>query len=208
MTFFTPGKAAEYLGVSSAKLRSLRKRGIIQGYKTDGGQFRYSKSSLETYISGIIKDEKKKGYIYARVSSSHQKEDLERQVRYLKELYPDYIVIKDIASGLNFHRKGLRSLLERSMYGDVGEVVVSFKDRLCRFGFELIEWFINANGGRIKVENTRNSSTEQELTEDLISIITVFSARIHGSRSYKRKREIQNEEDTDITKQKAKKLVN
>ena len=205
--YLPPSKASDYLGISKSKLRSIRIRGIIECYKTDGGQWRYSQTSLDTYKSGIIKDEKKKNFIYARVSSSHQKEDLQRQIDYLRQLYPRHTIIKDIGSGLNFKRRGLRTLLERSMQGIVGEVVISYKDRLCRFGYDLIEWFITSNGGKITCECSKNSSTEQELTEDLVAVISVFSARIHGSRSYKRKRQIQNEENKDKTKQKTTKMA-
>lgn len=200
--YVSPRDAQKYLGVSRSKLQCLRSAGLIEYYTTDGGQHRYNTLSLDHYKDGIVREEKKTNYIYARVSSIHQKGDLERQVNFLCELYPKHKVIRDIGSGLNFKRRGFRSLLEQIRKGSVGEVVVAYKDRLCRFGYELVEWLINVNGGRIIVQNKEGhaKTAESELTEDLVAIISVFSARIHGSRSYNRKRKtIQNEKDKDQT---------
>lgn len=207
--YISPKQAQTYLGISRSKLQHIRERGLIESYTTDGGQYRYSVKSLDFYKDGIVSEESKTNYIYARVSSSHQKSDLERQVQFLSQLYPNHTVIRDIGSGLNFKRRGFRSLLERTRAMVVGEVVVAYKDRLCRFGYELVEWFINVNGGRIVVQHQEDhvKSIESELTEDLVAIISVFSARIHGSRSYSRKRKkIQDAKDQDQTDEEAEKM--
>jgi predicted site-specific integrase-resolvase len=132
--------------------------------------------------------------LYARVSSEKQRPDLERQVEDLRRaIQPHqqlYEVIEDVGSGLNWHRQGLQTLLERIHKGQVGEVVVFHKDRLCRFGFELVEWIFTKAGVKLVVLGQDLASRpdddareQQELAEDLLSIVTVFVAKHNGRRS-------------------------
>ena len=124
--------------------------------------------------------------VYARVSSRKQQDDLERQVAYLKAKEPHAEVISDIASGLNFKRKGLKAVLERSLQGDKLTVVVAHRDRLARFGFDLIEWLIQRNGGQVVVlSKSAHTSPTDELLQDLLAILSVFAARMHGLRKYR-----------------------
>lgn len=123
---------------------------------------------------------------YCRVSSYKQKDDLERQVSFMRGKYPDSEIIKDIGSGLNFKRLGLKAILERAMRGDRLHVVVAHRDRLARFGSELIRFVIESNGGKLVVLSEDSLSPEQELTKDLLNIIHVFSCRMHGLRNYKK----------------------
>ena len=122
---------------------------------------------------------------YCRVSSYKQKDDLDRQIKFMQAKYPNAEIVKDIGSGLNYKRKGLKSILGRAMRGDKLEIVVTHKDRLARFGFELIEWIIQQSGGKVMVLKQTNLSPKQELTNDLLSILHAFSCRIHGLRNYK-----------------------
>jgi predicted site-specific integrase-resolvase len=124
---------------------------------------------------------------YARVSTQKQKSDLDRQAEYLAIQYPNAEIIKDIGSGINYKRKGLNSILERAMQGECITLVISYRDRLARFGFELIESIITRSKGKIVVLNQLDTSPESELTGDLMAIITVFAARLHGLRNYKNK---------------------
>ena len=111
---------------------------------------------------------------------------MERQIAYLKAKEPQGEVITDIASGLNFKRKGLRTLLERSLEGDKLTIVVAHRDRLARFGFELIEWLIQRNGGQVVVlSKSHLASPADELTQDILAILAVFAARMHGLRKYR-----------------------
>jgi predicted site-specific integrase-resolvase len=98
--------------------------------------------------------------------------------------YPDYTVLKDVGSGLNYRRKQLLFLLDECLQGRVGKVVVAYRDRLCRFGFELLEWFFAKNNVELVVLNQQSLSPQQELVSDLLSIVTVFSCRLHGLRKY------------------------
>jgi predicted site-specific integrase-resolvase len=102
----------------------------------------------------------------------------------MQEKYPEHEILWDIGSGINFKRKQLLWLLEQSTLGNVKEVVVAHRDRLCRFGFELIEWFFHKHNVKLVVLDDSKSSPQQELVTDLLSIITVFSRRIHGLRKY------------------------
>lgn len=125
--------------------------------------------------------------LYARVDRLHQKADLDRQIAKLLELYPSAELITDIASGLNFKRKGLQSILEAVRTGNVSSIIIAHKDRLARFGFELIEWLCQLDGTKIVVLNQDNLSPEREMVEDILAIVHVFSCRLYGLRKYKTK---------------------
>jgi len=103
----------------------------------------------------------------------------------MQSKYPEAEIIKDISSGLNYKRKGLKAILGRAMQGDKLKVVVAHKDRLTRFGFDLIEWIVELRFGKILVLKQTNLSPEQEITTDLLSILHVFSCRMQGLRNYK-----------------------
>jgi predicted site-specific integrase-resolvase len=106
----------------------------------------------------------------------------------MKKNYPDYILIKDIGSGINFRRKGLIKIIDFAMNGEIEELVIAYKDRLCRIGYELIEYIItNYSHGKITVLHRIQDSPEEEITRDLVQIINVFSARINGLRKYREK---------------------
>ena len=121
--------------------------------------------------------------IYARVSTRKQRDYLETQVQELKEKYPSSIVFRDCASGLNFRRKGLLSLLQWVIEGRIRVVHIAYRDRLCRFAFDLFEYIFKHYNTKITVEAFDSSSPESELADDVLSIITVFSARMYGRRS-------------------------
>jgi len=179
MNVYKPKQLADKLQVSKETLRLWAEEGKIKTIKTDGGHRRYIYNDKEDNKETKIK------FIYARVSSKKQQNDLKRQVEYLQKLYPEYRVITDIGSGLNFKRKGLIKILEAVLTGTVAEIVVAYKDRLCRFGFELIENLCKYFSTTLTIVNNKNSESEKdELAEDLLSVITVFTARFHGRRKY------------------------
>ena len=122
--------------------------------------------------------------IYARVSTRKQLNDLESQIRTLKAKYPDHAVFSDCGSGLNFKRKGLLSLLQLAFARRLRVVRVAHRDRLCRFAFDLLEHVFREHGADIVVEaSDLPPSAERELAEDVLAVITVFGARLHGARS-------------------------
>lgn len=104
----------------------------------------------------------------------------------MQEKFPNAEIIKDIGSGLNFKRKGLKAILERAIRGDSINLYVAHKDRLCRFGFDLIDWIIKRSSGKIVVLDQTVLSPEVELTRDLLHILHVFSCRMHGLRNYRK----------------------
>lgn len=126
----------------------------------------------------------KRSYIYARVSSDKQRGDLERQINDLKEAYPDHQIIKDIASGVNFKRKGMQTLLERVLAGMVSEVVVMHRDRLARIGCDLLE-FIFATFGTKLVVHSKDDDPDfnHDLADDLLAVTTHFVASYNGRRA-------------------------
>jgi len=137
---------------------------------------------------GIYNNVTKRNICYCRVSSNKQKEDLNNQIAYMKKEYPYHEIITDIASGLNYNREGLQKLLTYAMNGEVNEVVVAYKDRLTRFGFEMIEWIIKEkSNGVIKVLNNNEEMTPtEEITKDIISIMNIYVAKVNGLRKYKK----------------------
>ena len=122
---------------------------------------------------------------YCRVSSTKQREDLQRQIAFMRERYPEAEIVQDIGGGLNRKRKGLVSLLERLHRGDKLRIVVAHRDRLARFGFELVQWLAEQNVGGIVVPDNTDHSPGQELTEDILAILHTFSCRLHGLRRYR-----------------------
>jgi len=171
----TPKQASEYFSVNVHTLRVWDKEGKIKTERTPGGDRRY-----------IIEIKNEYHICYCRVSSYKQKDDLERQIKFMQERYPNADIIKDIGSGLNFKRKGLKAILGKALGGDCITLYVAHKDRLCRFGFDLIEWIIKMSGGSIVVLDKTVLSPESELTRDLLHILHVFSCRMHGLRNYRK----------------------
>jgi putative resolvase len=181
--YYSTKEAKEKLGVCSKTLRNWANAGKINVTRTEGGWRKYD---LDKYFKENDLLEKVK-VCYCRVSSHDQKHDLDRQIEYIKNKYPKHIIISDIGSGINFKRKGLLRIIDLAIENKLSELVISYKDRLCRIGFELIEHLlIKYSKTNIIIENTEFKSPEQGITDDLIEIITVYSSKIYGKRSYKK----------------------
>jgi putative resolvase len=195
--FFSIQDAAKYLGVSPQTLRRWEKnKKIIPSHRTIGGQRRYSAADLQP-SNMCDKTIDRPIVAYARVSSHDQKEDLQRQVHML-EIYCSskgwsFSVTKDLGSGMNYNKRGLKLLLEQIMNGQIGRLVLTHKDRLLRFGAELVFSLCAVKGVEVVIINQGDEpSFEEELAKDVLEIITVFSARLYGSRSHKNKQLIAN----------------
>ena len=188
------GRAAKILGVSEITLRRWDKEGKFPSIKTEGGHRRYDLSKLkpETVHKHDFAD-KRRTIAYARVSSHEQKADLERQKQVL-ELYCSkngwaFDIISDLGSGMNYHKKGLKKLLNAILDDSVGRLVLTHKDRLLRFGAELVFAICEAKEVEVVIINKGEDTTfEEDLASDVLEIITVFSARLYGSRSKKNKK--------------------
>ena len=176
--YVSTSKAAELTGLHPNTLRKYADEGKIRYYRLPNGDRRFDVSDWEpeSVVTTVC---------YARVSQPKQKEDLQRQREYLLSKYPGSECLSDIGSGLNYKRKGFRRILERAIRGEKLRVVVTYRDRLVRFGFDLIEHIVSMSGGEIVVLNKLDSSPESELVGDLTAIVTVFSSRLHGLRSPK-----------------------
>ena len=197
-------EACEYFGIKESTIRKWEERKLINVIRTNtttgNGHRRYDINSygtkqIQQKTNDTCERKKKKTYCYCRVNSRHQKDDLERQVTFMQNKYPESEIIKDIGSGINFKRPGLLKLISESIEGNIKEIVVAHKDRLCRFGFELIEFIFQQYEVKLLVlDKSNNKTQEQELSEDLLSIIHVFSSKANGSRKYSVKAK---EQDSD-----------
>jgi putative resolvase len=195
--FLTIKEASDLLGVSTSTLRRWEREGrLIPDDRTEANQRRYLLSSISPEMVRVD-DSKKKTIAYARVSSHDQKEDLEHQKKML-ELFCStqgwqYEIVADLGSGMNYRKKGLKKLLEEILEGDVGRLVITHKDRLLRFGAELVFAICEAKNVEVLILNKgEDTSFEEDLAKDVLEIITVFSARLYGSRSHKNKKIIEN----------------
>jgi predicted site-specific integrase-resolvase len=184
-------QAAKALNISPQTLRRWEREGrIAPPERTSGGQRRYDLAKLAPNLFRPNIADHRRTVAYARVSSHDQKDDLERQKQVL-ELYCagnawTFDVIADLGSGMNYRKKGLKKLLDGVMDGTVGRLVITHKDRLLRFGAELVFALCEAKQVEIVILNKGEDSTfEEDLAKDVLEIITVFSARLYGSRSRK-----------------------
>jgi excisionase family DNA binding protein len=189
-------EAAKLLGVSKSTMRRWEEEGRIKPERTPGGHRRYRSEELTHMATHPMPKTDRVTIAYARVSSHDQKADLERQAILLSEFCTKngwtHEVIRDLGSGLNYHKKGLRELLQRIMRNDVERLVITHKDRLLRFGAELVFAICEEFQTEVIIVNkSEDTSYEDELTQDVLEIITVFSARLYGSRSHKNKKLIE-----------------
>ena len=191
------------LGVTPTTLREWDRKGILKpDFRTDGGDRRYSMETLQSLRVGhIVRRDTLRTIAYARVSSRDQKGDLSRQVAVLEAFCAQrgfvYEVIQDIGSGMNYYKKGLTNLINLILEGQVGRLVLTHKDRLLRFGAELVFSICEAKGVEVIIINKGEENVrfeEEELAKDVLEIITVFSARLYGSRSGKSKKMLQDVE--------------
>ncbi|WP_192483734.1 MULTISPECIES: IS607 family transposase [Cysteiniphilum] len=197
--FYSIGEAANYLGVSVSTLRRWEKEGKITSERTKGGQRRYPISVLEPNLKKS-ESQTKLTVAYARVSSHDQKSDLERQ-KQLLEMYCaskgwTFELLADLGSGMNYNKKGLKKLIQKILTGEIGRLVITHKDRLLRFGAELVFSICEMKNVEVVIVNQGDEpSFEEDLAKDVLEIITVFSARLYGSRSKKNKKLIENLKD-------------
>lgn len=175
--YASPRSAAKHYRVSIPTMRRWAAEDRIEFKLTEGGHHRY-------LLSSAPRPTPRSSIIYARVSSAKQQRDLQRQIAHMRKRYRGYSVIKDVGGGANFKRKGLRSLLEQVCRGHVQTVAVYARDRLSRFGVDLIEYICALFDTEIIYDNDSDSDQPTELAEDLLTVITHFTARYYGARKY------------------------
>jgi len=204
MKYYTIHEFSKLVGKTPQTLRNWDKKGLLIPHHTGANGYRYYSHDQLKQVLNIKEDKKSKVIIgYCRVSSYKQKDDLQRQVEnmklYLDKQNKNYEIIEDIGSGINYTKKGLRTLLRKIVNDEVEKVVVLYKDRLLRFGFELVEYIANLYGCEIEVIDSTEKTEQQELVEDLVQIITVFSCKLQGKRANKARKMIEGltEDDKD-----------
>ena len=207
MSYYTIGEFSKKVGLSINTLRNWDKDGKLKpAYVTDGGHRYYSDDQLNRLIGIKLEKQEKITIGYARVSSHKQKDDLERQIdnvkMYLLAKGQPFEIISDIGSGMNYKKRGIQELIKRITENRVEKVVVLYKDRLLRFGFELIEYIASLYNCEIEIIDNTEKTEQQELVEELVQIVTVFSCKLQGKRANKAKKLVQEliQEDKDDKK--------
>lgn len=196
MKYYSSKDVTKILGVTAQTLRNWDKEGKLKpSYTKSNGYRYYSEDVILSYTQERKTKKDINVVLYARVSSKEQQDDLERQIsnlkEYAKDKYEKYDVISDIGSGINYEKPGLKRLIELINKKQVDIIVVLYKDRLLRYGFELVEYFAKLNNVKIEVIDKIDKNQDQELVEDLVQIITVFSCKLQGKRKKKTKELLQ-----------------
>ena len=190
MKYYSTKKVTEILGVTAQTLRNWDKEGKLKpSYVKSNGYRYYSEESILSYTQERKTKKNLNVVGYARVSSKKQSTDLERQINnlntYISSKYDSFDIITDIGSGINYNKPGLKKLIEKINKKEVDLIIVLYKDRLLRFGFELVEYFAELNNVKIEVLDKIDKNQDEELVEDLVQIISVFSRKIQGKRKTK-----------------------
>ncbi len=190
MKYYSTKKVTEILGVTAQTLRNWDKEGKLKpSYVKSNGYRYYSEESILSYTQERKTKKNLNVVGYARVSSKKQSDDLERQINnlntYISSKYDSFDIITDIGSGINYNKPGLKKLIEKINKKEVDLIIVLYKDRLLRFGFELVEYFAKLNNVKIEALDKIDKNQDEELVEDLVQIITAFSCKIQGKRKTK-----------------------
>ncbi len=190
-TRYKPGEFAQLINRSVGTLRIWDKKGKLTAKRLPSGHRYYTEDDLNKALRLEQPKISKKTLIYTRVSSPKQKQDLIRQREALEQfcLARGYIideVIEEVGGGLNYTRPQFLKLMNMIENREVGTLVIAFKDRLCRFGFEYFEHFLTIHEGKLVIANAQTLSPQQELIEDLMAVIHSFSCRLYGLRKYKK----------------------
>ena len=191
MKYYSIGQFAKAIGKTTKTLRNWDKNGKLKPVRVEDTGYRYySQEQLNHFLGLKLEKQINKKIIgYCRVSSHKQKDDLERQIENVKTyMYAkgyQFEIITDIGSGINYNKKGLNQIIDMVTNSEVEKIVVLYKDRLIRFGYELIENLCNKFGTIIEIIDNTEKTEQQELVEDLVQIITVFSCKLQGKRANK-----------------------
>lgn len=207
MRHYSIGEFSKLIGKTIQTVRNWDANGTLKpAHTTPGGTRYYSQQQLDSFLNlKTFSTKERKVVAYCRVSSNKQKDDLERQIEnvstYMYAKGYSFEVITDIGSGINYNKKGLNKLIDMITNSEVEKIVILYKDRLLRFGYELIETLCSKYGTEIEIIDNTKKTSEQELVEDMIQIVTVFSARLQGKRANKAKKMIKEIIDNDTIKE-------
>lgn len=181
--YLTGKEASSVLGVHQRTLYNWEAKGYIETVRTAGGKRLYN---VNKYLGKETEEIARRKIAYVRVSSHSQTNDLERQKEEMMKLYPKHELIQDIGSGLSLTKPGIKKIINAAISGELEELVVLYKDRLCRFGFDHIVSLVEEySEGRVVIVHDNNDSTpEEELVKDVIQILNVYTAKMNGLRRY------------------------
>ena len=206
MEYYTIGQFSKLVGKSIQTLRLWDSQGKLKTHHVTEGRHRYySEQQINQVLQLplVIKDKKVIGY--CRVSSNKQKNDLERQIENVKTYMIakgySFQIISDIGSGINYNKKGLNQLIDMITNSEVEKIVILYKDRLLRFGFEIVENLCNKYGTAIEIIDNTEKTEEQELVVDLIQIVKAFSYGLQGKRANKAKKMIKELLENDTSEE-------
>jgi len=192
--YYTIHEFSKLVGKSAQTLRNWDNNGKLKPHHTTSNGYRYYSNEQIYQVIGKKNNNPKKVIGYCRVSSNKQKDDLERQIEnmrmYLLAQGKPFEIISDVGSGINYKKKGLQNIIKLINNGEVSKIVILYKDRLLRFGFELIEYIAELNNCEIEIIDNTAKTDEQELVEDMIQIVTVFSCKLQDKRANKAKKMI------------------
>jgi len=198
---YVSGKeASNILGIHQRTLYQWEQKNKIETIRTPGNKRLYNVEKFlrdrecganikcVEELSDLDKIKEKLDIGYVRVSTNGQKSDLKRQKEEMINKYPNHLIVEDIGSGVNMNRRGLRKIIKLAIEGRINELVIFHKDRLARFGYELIEDLIYeySNGKIIVINEKENLEPMEELTQDVLQIMNIFVAKMNGMRRYKR----------------------
>lgn len=180
--YYTIHEFSKILGVSAQTIRNWDRNGKLHPHHTSTNGYRYYSVEQLHQVTNIKAKPNRKTIGYCRVSNAKQKDDLERQVEnmklYLTAQGKPFEIICDVGSGINYQKSGLKELIQRISLNEVDKVVVLYKDRLLRFGFELVEYFASLYGCEVEIIDSTENPEQEELVEDLVQIITMFSCKL------------------------------
>ena len=189
---YNAAEAAKYLGFKVKTLQKWDREGrLIPAYRTKTNRRVYTQSQLDEFIGLRVQDTQTRVIAYCRVSSTAQKPDLANQIEILKEYclksgLSDVEFISEIGGGLNFERKKFLEIMNAVEQHKVKMLIIAHKDRLVRFGFEYFRYFLSKHNCELVILNDEKMSPEQEIVEDLMTIIHCFSSRLYGLRNYRK----------------------
>ena len=192
MSTFQTGRAAAYLGVAVKTLQRWDREGRLKPERTSTGRRMYSKAMLDSFMRRDVPRAARTPVAYCRVSSAAQKPDLKNQRRVLEDFcaargVANVEFVEEVGGGLNLKRPKFATLTDRIEARQVSHLIIAHKDRLVRFGFSWFERFCAEHGTEFLVLNNEQLSPEQEMVQDLLTIVHCFSARLHGLRNFCKK---------------------
>lgn len=180
-------EASKYYGMSISNLRKLAREGKVEVIKTPGGHYRYSiptEEDIENESQQLASNitDWSVNIVYARVSSKRQYDELKRQTKHLQDLYPEYMLVTDIGSGLNYNRCGFKTILERLLKGEVKHVIVSQPDRFTRFGFDFFQWLFEKFGAKLEcVQSPNFARGNDDMMTDIMEVFSMFTDRFYNN---------------------------